>query len=98
MYNNDMFVKGLANAFIDSQNIHSKISGNRNWFVKTFQYTNGNLHIDCGRPGNAPKALFSDLLVDIGRHNIRTYWFTYKKDMVETIKEFEAKGASVRYW
>lgn len=87
---NENFFSGLAIALLDSLGIGNKVSGNRNWVLKTRDNT-----VEGGRPSHFPRYFFSARLSDIGEHGITWRYFTYKKDFDTAIQAYRDAGYKI---
>lgn len=85
-------IQGLTEMMIDNE-LHSKVSGNRNWIIKVENADSGNRYITyAGRPGNASYFMQRGFITDIVKYKIRWYYFTYKKDFDEAIEKLTSIG------
>ncbi len=87
---------------INDQAIFSKVSGNRNWAIRTKRFVDDKgeecKYAAVGRYGIMEDRHMLDASVNESiEYNIRKYIFTYKKDLEEMIKILKADGYNV-YW
>ena len=101
--NNDFIemIAGMAVMNIDNK-LNSVIKGNRNWVIRKESYVceDGSIwnHAYISKFGEMKRTgLFNERLKDICKHNIRWYYFTYKKDFLKAVKTLEENGYVVRW-
>ena len=94
----NLLANAIALKLMDIENTcGSKVEGKRNWMVQI--RTTDNLKVAyVGTHGQMTRRGFNcEMIEDIVKYSIRWFFFTYKKDLLNTLKTLEESGYSVQW-
>lgn len=80
----------MAMIILNEKKFGSKVNGRRNYVIKTYDNK-----VFAGNQGHFPNCFYSETIGNMAEHGILWMWFTYKKDMMETLKYLEEEGCKV---